>query len=192
MWNMIYITILVISEEFKCLHLLRRHVKKNYIKCHKVININIKFYSRRFCHPLFFIHKFTLSSWKRSMANFGTYHVDVCVICKKEFTCESLAVNVGGEGLQTLVSFCELSGEEELHPYLLPKITESNRSPVSVHQKWHQEFTDKRRIRPTKESNDSSVSKRLKRSAMNELTGLKQTTSEQHVDRSKNQISTGF
>ena len=124
------------------------------------------------------------------MANFSTFHVEDFVICKKEFTRECPAINVGGEGLQTLVSFCELSGEEELRTYLLPKITESNDSPV--HQKCRRDFTDKRRIRPTKESNDSSVSKRLKRSAMSELTRLKQTTNERHVDRSKNQISTGF
>ena len=48
------------------------------------------------------------------MTNFATFHVEVCVIYKKEFTRECPAVNVGGKGLQTLVSFCELRGEEEL------------------------------------------------------------------------------
>ena len=46
------------------------------------------------------------------MSNFDIFHADACIICKKEFTRDFPAVNVGGTGLQTLVSFCELRGEE--------------------------------------------------------------------------------
>ena len=69
------------------------------------------------------------------MSNFDIFHADACIICKKkEFTRDFPAVNVGGKGLQTLVSFCELRGEEELRTYLLHKIAENNGlPPVSVH-----------------------------------------------------------
>ena len=46
---------------------------------------------------------------------------------------------------------------------LLHKIGENNALPVSVHQKCRRDSADKRRIRPMKESTDSSVSKCLKR-----------------------------